>query len=166
MDHRCFVPAKDETLSLQATVEKTLLEWDVEYNIAEILYDPFQAVHLAQELSSEGLNMQEFQQTSPNLHKMCEGIQGLIKGRNLVFYEDEELRHHILNSKIKESPRGLKITKTTRSRRIDLTVALAMACVRGVEYLQPREQPQMIELGTYYDFGDSYTKSNLRNLFV
>ncbi len=151
VDHRCFVPKQGETLNLQNTVKSSLEEWDIEYRIAEVLFDPFQCIHLAQELSLLGFTMTEYRQTSANLHKLCETLQDLIKNRNLLFYADEEIRHHLLNSKVKESPQGLRITKTTISRRIDLTVALGMASVRAVEYLAPVVEPKFYEVGMYED---------------
>ncbi len=155
VDHRCFIPKEGESLILQDTVKQALIEWDIEYRIAEIVYDPFQCIHLAQELYLAGFNMQEFKQTSANLHQMCEVLQDLIKNRKFLLYEDDEIRKNLLNSKVKESPQGLKITKSTQSRRIDLTVAMAMACVRAVEYLAPAEDMVFEEVGTYYDFKDS-----------
>lgn len=156
VDHRCFVPKDGETLSLQNTVKNTLIEWDIDYRIAEVVFDPFQAIHLSQELLLKGLNMFEYQQTASNLHKMCECLQDLIKNLNLLLYDDPEIRYHLLNSKVRESPQGLKITKSTQSRRIDLTVALAMACTRAMEYLAPAVEPEFYEAGLYHDFGEEY----------
>ncbi len=74
----------------------------------------------------------EFPQTTDRLVECGENLYSLIKGRNLVVYEDREIRDHILKSIAKESSRGFRLIKSKQSERIDLSISLAMASLKAI----------------------------------
>ncbi len=61
-----------------------------------------------------------------------QNLYELIKGRGLIAYRDEGFRRAISQSVAIESTRGWRIGKATGSHKVDLTVALAMACLAAV----------------------------------
>jgi len=70
----------------------------------------------------------EFPQTVPNTTVMGEELYALIKNKNIVSYPDNELQAHVTNATGVETARGFRIAKEKASKKIDLAVALAMAC--------------------------------------
>jgi len=99
--------------------------------------------------------MVEFPQTTDRLVLAGENLYSLIKGRNLVVYEDREIRDHILKSIAKESTRGFRLIKSKQSERIDLAISLAMSCVKAVNIDTSRPRVRSLdEPGDDDDFGD------------
>jgi len=64
-----------------------------------------------------------------------------------MFYEDKDVRQHLLNAKVKETPRGWRIVKSTQSAKIDMCIALAMACQAAQDNMLLRVQAGMIIVG-------------------
>jgi phage terminase large subunit-like protein len=130
--HRVFRPSKADPLDFEATVEATLLELHEKFSLREVRYDPYQMAAVAQRLERRGLRMLEFPQSVPNLTAAGQNLYELIKGRGLLAYPDDEFRRAISQSVAIESSRGWRIGKTTGSHKVDLTVALAFACLGAV----------------------------------
>lgn len=128
IDHSIFIPSGKQTLDLEKTVETTMEFYDKRYDIAQVYFDPYQAIRSAQALKKKGIYMQEFPPTIANLVKMADTLQGLLKTAALMLYENQELRQHLLNAKVKEHTRGWRLVKGRQSKKIDLAIALAMAC--------------------------------------
>jgi len=159
VDHAVFKPVEGSTLNLERTIETQLEDWSEKYDIQAIYYDPYQAARSAQILTEAGLPMQEYPQTVSNLVAMAEGLQGLLKSGSLIMYPDDEIRRHLLSAAVKESSRGWRLVKQKQSKKIDLAVALAMACQAAIDILlAPAVEPVFEEVGTYYDFGKNYGK--------
>ena len=72
--------------------------------------------------------LQEFPQSVGRLTQLGQNLYELIKHGNLVTYPDEELRRHVSHPVATESSRGWRLTKTKRGHKIDLAIALGMAC--------------------------------------
>jgi phage terminase large subunit-like protein len=131
--HRVFQPSASEPLDFEATVEATILEARRRFKVREVRFDPFQMQASAQRLERAGVPMREFAQTMPNLTEASTNLYELVKGGNLVVYPDEDLRLAVQRSVAIESARGWRITKEKTSHKIDVVVALAMACLGAVE---------------------------------
>jgi phage terminase large subunit-like protein len=89
---------------------------------------------VAQRLRNHGLPIEEFPQSPANLTAASQNLFELIQGQNLVVYPDEGMRLAISRAVAIETSRGWRISKQTHSHKIDVVVALAMAChaaVRG-----------------------------------
>ena len=63
-----------------------------------------------------------------NLTAASQNLFDLIQGRNLLVYPDSGMRLAVSRAVAIEIPRGWKITKEKASHRVDLVIALAMAC--------------------------------------
>jgi phage terminase large subunit-like protein len=136
LTHKIFQPSSREPLDFEATVEATLLNLQREFRLKKILFDPFQMHATAQRLQKAGLRMVEFPQTPANLTLIGTNLFELIRGTGLISYVDANIHLAISRAVVKENARGLQITKEKQSHRIDVVVALAMACHAAVQ--QPR----------------------------
>jgi phage terminase large subunit-like protein len=157
VDHAVFTPPKGGTLDLEKTFENLLVIYQKEYDIRAVYFDPYQAIRSAQTLRKKGLRMVEYPQTVANLVQIADTLQGLLKTGGLMLYESPELRQHLLNAKVKEHTRGWRIVKSSEAQKIDLTIALAMACQAAQDNFLLRTQAGLIiiEDEDDYDTGDA-----------
>jgi phage terminase large subunit-like protein len=119
-------------LDFENTIEAALLELLDRFSVRQIHFDPWQMASVSQRLERAGLPMTEFPQSVPRLTEAGQNLYELIKGRGLIAYRDEGFRRAISQSVAIESTRGWRIGKATGSHKVDLTVALAMACLAAV----------------------------------
>jgi phage terminase large subunit-like protein len=138
LDHRVWRPSKGNPVSIQE-IEDFLRSLRGHYRVKKILADPWQAASLIQRLQRNGFGsaITEYPQTPENLTVMTEELFRLITSRNLIAYADPEIMSHVLNAVTLDSSRGVRLAKEKASRKIDLCVALAMACAAAVEHGQP-----------------------------
>jgi hypothetical protein len=131
--HRVFQPSPDDPLDFEATIESTLLDWRRRLHIVKVLFDPWQMQATAQRLQRAGLPIEEFPQSAPNLTAASQNLYELIQGNNLRVYPDAAMRLAISRAVAIETTRGWRIAKEKQSHKIDVVVALAMACHAAVE---------------------------------
>jgi phage terminase large subunit-like protein len=130
--HRVFQPSPEQPLDFESTIEATLLELGKRFQVRKVLFDPYQMQATAQRLARLGLPIEEFPQSSPNLTAASQNLFELIQGQAIVAYPDSAIRLAISRAIAVETPRGWRISKTTASHKIDVVVALAMACHAAV----------------------------------
>ena len=126
--HRIFQPSPDDPLSFEDTVERTILEWQQRFQLQACYFDPFQMVSTSQRLAKHGIKIEEFPQSPGNLTLASQTLYELIWGRNLTVYPDEAIRLAVSRAIAVETSRGWRIAKEKQSHKIDVVVALAMAC--------------------------------------
>lgn len=131
--HRTFHPSPDDPLDFELTVEAFLLDLSQRFNVRRALYDPYQMQSTAQRLARQGLHIEEFPQSLPNLTAIGQNLFDLIQGQNLVAYPDPQMRLAISRAVAVETPRGFRISKQTQSHKIDVVIALAMAAYAAVQ---------------------------------
>lgn len=134
--HRIFQPSPDAPLDFEATIEQTLRELRNRFSVRKVLFDPYQMQASAQRLAKDGIPMEEFPQSVPNLTEASTNLYELIKGANLRVYPDEDITRAIRHAVAKETPRGWKIGKEKASHKIDVVVALAQAALATVRHGQ------------------------------
>jgi phage terminase large subunit-like protein len=130
--HRIFQPSAADPLDFEATIEKNLLELRRRFYVREIRCDPYQLVAVAQRLTQQGLPMLEFAQTVPNLTEASTNLYDIIKGHNLIAYEDADIRLATSRAVALETSRGWRIAKEKQSHKIDVVIALAQAALGAV----------------------------------
>lgn len=146
--HRIWTPRKGEPLDLEATIERWLLDLADRFDVARVLYDPYQAHRSATTLARAGLPMVELPQTSDRLVAAGQGLYELIRGRVLRAYPDDELRGHVLGAVALDSGgRGFRIAKEKARRRVDGCVALAFACLAARDQGGWADAPELDEDG-------------------
>jgi hypothetical protein len=142
--HRIFQPSPDDPLDFEATIEKTLLELRRRFYVREVRFDPYQLVAVAQRLTQQGLPMVEFPQSVPNLTESSTNLYEIIKGRNLVAYQDADIRLAVSRTVALETSRGWRIAKEKASHKIDVVVALAQAALGAVHQGQAYQKFEYI----------------------
>jgi len=125
VDHKAYIPEGELNFD---EVRDYIVGLSKRYYIEECLFDPYQAVALAQELRKKGVNMVELPQTQSNCISFSQNLYNLIRDKKINFYESEEIRISLINCKVVYSgERGWRITKRKSSKKIDLAIALAEA---------------------------------------
>ncbi len=131
--HRIFQPTPDRPLDFEFAIEGTLKELSHRFQFQKVLFDPWQMQAVAQRLTSARLPIEEFPQTSGNLTAASQNLYELIEGGNLVLYPDANMRLSASRAVAVETSRGWRISKEKQSHKIDVIVALAMACHAAVQ---------------------------------
>ena len=142
VDHKIYVPLETEELQFD-DVKRYLIELSEIYDIQSLYFDPYQAIQLAQDLKKEKINMVELPQTQSNCIAFSQCLFDLIRGKNIGFYQSEEIRLSLINCKVVYSNRGWRIVKKSGTKKIDLAIALAMASYGAV--IAPEELESIIE---------------------
>ena len=127
LGHRIWTPPKGGTLDLESTVEAYVLELRRRFGHVRVTFDPSQMIRSGQELRRAGVQMVELPQTTTNLTMATTALFDSVKGRRLRCYPAADLRSHVLNAVVVESPRGWRLAKEKTSRKIDGAVALSFA---------------------------------------
>ena len=127
--HRVFQPRPDDPIDFEAAVEKTLIDFSKRFCIQRVLFDPYQMHATAQRLAREGIDVEEFPQTTGNLTDASQNLFEVIRGRNIVVYPAADIRLAISRAIAIETSRGWRIAKDRQSHKIDVVVALAMAAL-------------------------------------
>jgi phage terminase large subunit-like protein len=133
VSHKVFQPSPNEPLNFEETVEATILDLSQRFLIRQVLFDPWQMQAMAQRLVKAGIKIEEFPQSSANLTAASQNLFDLIERQNLRLYADSKMRLAVSRAIARETPRGWKITKDKQAHKIDVVVALAMACYAAVQ---------------------------------
>ena len=130
--HKTFTPTPGDPIYFEDTVERTLRDWHARFRMRQVLFDPYQMAAVAQRLARERMPIEEYPQTLPNLTAATSNLFDLIRARQLVLYPDAEMRLSISRAIIVESARGWRLDKMKQQHKIDVVVALSMACLAAV----------------------------------
>jgi phage terminase large subunit-like protein len=127
VNHAVWYPEATTPVDLEATIERTIVEWNRRYLVEGVVYDPYQFAVIAKHLEEQGIPVVEFPQTVDRLTAMGSTLWELINGRTLEVYVDERLRAHAMATVARETPRGFRIVKDAAKKKIDLIIASGMA---------------------------------------
>ena len=133
INHRIFQPSPDQPLDFELCVEHTILALKQRFNVRQVLYDPYQMQASAQRLKREGIKIEEFPQSVPNLTEASQNLYELIQGRNLVAYPDDNMRLAISRAIAVETGRGWRIAKEKQAHKVDVVIAMAMAALAAIK---------------------------------
>ena len=109
-------------------IERYVLDLTRRFHVELVAYDPYQMISVAQGLTRLGVPMYELAQTAARTMEFSGLLRDLLGQQRLRIYPDAEVRQQVLNAIAKETNRGWHIVKRTKSAKIDVAVALAMAC--------------------------------------
>jgi hypothetical protein len=132
---RPYVPHAGAPLDFDA-IEADIRQLCARYAIRELAYDPFLLGQLIRRLKTPpnaiAVPCTPFPQGAQRLES-DKALYDLITSRRIAHDGDSSLRQHISNAnrKIDDEGRKLRIVKRVYSKKIDLAVALAMACLRA-----------------------------------
>jgi phage terminase large subunit-like protein len=125
--HRVFTPTPEQPIDF-ALVEATLLDLSKRFLLRRVLCDPFQLASTMQRLAQQGLPVEEFPQSVPNLTAASQNLFELIQSQSLVCYPDAGMRLAVSRAIALETPRGWRISKEKQAHKIDVVIALMLAC--------------------------------------
>ena len=112
-------------LRLAATVKPYILGLRDHYRLAGVWFDPYQALQLAEELRAEGVRCHEVSQTHATRGPKDTELWEMVCNRELVLYDDPELRSAAANASVKELGNGLIFLGKAGRGKIDLLIALS-----------------------------------------
>ena len=130
--HRIYQPAPDDPLDFEATIEATVLDLRKRFRVRKVLFDPYQMVASAQRLARQGVKMEEFPQSLPNLTAASQNLFELLQGRTLQLYPNADIRLAMSRAIAIETARGWRIAKEKQNHKIDVVIALAMSALASV----------------------------------
>ena len=87
---------------------------------------------VAQRLAKAHVPIEEYPQSVPNLTAATQNLFDLIQARTLALYPDPGMRLAVSRAIIVESSRGWRLDKLKQQHKIDVIVALSMACLAAV----------------------------------
>ena len=163
--HRVFQPSPTEPLDFEAAIENTITDLAQRFRVRKVLFDPFQMAATSQRLARQGIQIDEFPQSTPNLTAASQNLYELINGHNLIAYHDAAIRLSVSRAIAIESPRGWRITKEKQSHKIDDTIrAWAVGSLSSYTFADIGWTPR---LGFQFDAasGDSNPHDNVLQTF-
>lgn len=131
--HRIWQPTSNDPLDIDGTIGAFIRELNKGYQLSKVNYDPYQLHDLSGRLRSDGIPMEEYPQSVPNLTSMGTNLYELIKAGNLILYPSAQMRLAASHAIALQTSRGWRIAKEKTSFKIDPVVALAMAALAAVE---------------------------------
>ena len=133
VQHRVFTPAPGDPINFEQTVEATILDWRKRFVLRAIWFDPFQmAGERRSAWQRPAVPIEEYPQTVPNLTAATSNLFDLIQSRGIALYPDAAMRLAVSRAIIVESSRGWRLDKLKQQHKIDVVVALSMACLAAV----------------------------------
>jgi phage terminase large subunit-like protein len=133
LKHVVYQPSPEQPLDFELTVESYLLDLQRKFMVRKVLFDPYQLAAVMQRLAKQGVPVEEFPQSSPNLTAASQNLFDLIESQALVLYSDDAMRLAISRAVAIETPRGWRIGKQNTAFKIDVVVALAMSAYAAVQ---------------------------------
>lgn len=131
--HSIFQPTKDDPIDFEEQVEATIFDLHKRFRVKLVRYDPFQMAASAQRLAKAGVKMEEYPQSVPNITAASQNLYELIKAGSLHLYADDQIRLAFQRAVAVEGSRGWKIDKSKQSHKIDIVVAMGIACLTAVQ---------------------------------
>jgi phage terminase large subunit-like protein len=129
-------PGGGESLDLEQTLEPYLLQMHKRFHIVDIACDPAHMYQIITRMKNKGLPINEFSQVDSGMIQASQHLYDLLRQDNLWAYPADDIRDHMQNVMAEYTSRGLKIVKDKGNprlakKKVDLIVALAMACHRA-----------------------------------
>ncbi len=137
--YKFWRPDKENPIDF-SEILKYVDDLNKKYTVTAGYYDPYQLESVGQELRRRGMSIHPWSQTTPNTIKMTELLIDLLRERNIVLYNDENLKSEAQQVGIKNViPRGRRMVKDASKKKIDSIIALSMACLAASESLPDLE---------------------------
>jgi phage terminase large subunit-like protein len=114
------------------------------WRVREIVCDPARWARTYQVLEEEGLPVVEYPQSPARMVPATQRFYEGVLNRSLTQSGDPRLARHLKNAVIRQTPRGLMISKDAKGspRKIDLAVACIIALDRACTAPEPEPTPQ------------------------
>jgi hypothetical protein len=114
-------------------VEAVVLQVHRDYRRCPVILDPYQAVHLGQNLRRAGVSVQEYPFTSQSVGRLAVTLFRLLRDRLLLLPVDEGLVDELVNARLRETSPGCYRIDHDPDRHDDRVISLALVAHRLVE---------------------------------
>jgi phage FluMu gp28-like protein len=127
---QAWAGTRAKPVQLQEVAEWVALV-SAEYKQATVIYDPHQAVLLAQQLARRGVHVRRFDFTSTSVGRLALSLYRALRERQLALPDDPELLDELANVRIVERSPGQYRIDHDPDRHDDRAIALAL-CVHDL----------------------------------
>ncbi len=110
------------------------------YTVREVMFDPWRAGQLAQELEQERLVVTAFPQTDARMIPASDRLYRAVVEKRLTVPDEDELRAQVANTIARHSRRGWRLDKPSLDTPNDAVIALCMA----LEALENQPEPVQV----------------------
>ena len=141
-------PGGDRALPV-SMVEDEIRALRARYRLLGVAYDPWSLRRSAELLEAESIPMIEHPMSQERMALASSHLYRLIEEKRIAHDGDQVLRSHVLSASTKETERGWRLVKDSKSRKpidacIALAVALSIASVLGQS--SPYESKELLIL--------------------
>lgn len=131
-----FTPPENGVLDL-SLIKAQIARWAGKYRIRGIVYDPWNAEPLAQELSDR-FNVVEFPMNNARTSPASARLRDAILNLRVLHNGDPEFAKHVNAGETRETERGWRLTKGKGNKVIDALIALMIVFATADDNSQPR----------------------------
>jgi len=110
-----------------------------QYNVREVVFDPWRFGQAAQELERERITVLQFPQTDVRMIPASVRLHAAIVQQRLTLPDDPQFARHAADAIARHSRRGWRIDKPSPRTHIDAMIALCMAVERAEHEDEPVE---------------------------
>jgi phage terminase large subunit-like protein len=115
-------------------------ELAADYQVRELVFDPWRFGQAAQELERERVVVTAFPQTDVRMMPASDRLYRAVVERKLVLPDNAEMREHMANTIARHSRRGWRLDKPSLDTPNDSIIALCMA----LEALEQQPEPAQL----------------------
>lgn len=127
-----FITATEGNVVDYDVIKNRVLADKGTFELEEVAFDPWNATHIANQLTEEGVTMVEFRQGYASMSEPTKNLEVLAKKSMFAHLGNPVMRWNINNMVTKEDEAGnLKPNKGKKTEKIDGAVALIMALGRA-----------------------------------
>lgn len=123
-----FQPEEDGDYIEQEDVRIFLMGLAARYRVQKLLYDPAYMTLFAQQLSESGLEIEPFPQSPERMMRATETFQRIVLNERLRHGNEAVVDEQVANLGIRETDRGVRISKSRSGGRID-AISAAIMCL-------------------------------------
>ena len=128
---KAYVFEADQPTEMVVRVENLIRDLSREYQVREVVYDPWRFDRSAILLSDEGVFCVEYPQSNERMCPASQACYEMVRDGRIAHDGDPVLSSHVLSAVAAETDRGFRVKKTKARKPMDAAVALILACDRA-----------------------------------
>lgn len=132
-DCKSWAPPAGGQIDL-SQVERAIVGYHARFRLRKVVYDPYQAVMLAQSLERRGIRTEPFNFVGQNLTRLASTLLEVVNCRSLAMYRHDALLRDLARLQIVERSYGVKLESVRDQHgHADLATNLAIALPAALE---------------------------------
>ena len=109
-----------------------MLDLRKRFRLRKVKCDPVPDDRRAQRVARQGVKMEEFPQSVPDLTAASQNLFELLQAAPCILYPNADIRLAMSRAIAIETARGWRIAKEKQNHKIDVVIALAMSALASV----------------------------------